>query len=323
MNRFLTTSGGSGLLAALCWLLPMFLPLLAPLQLLVPLPLLLIALRQGERVGLVAGMVPLLLAIVVTGNLLGSLITFLFLCGVPLLLARLLLGGWKVSQCLSFGYIVTAALLFLGMVAVAMMGIDMVSALERSLEQRIAPTRELFVAALAKNEGVSLRNVALFKEELQQMVTLMARIFPVVGLGGWFLVLSGNLLLVRRLLMKNRDTFQMVPEDLLTFRAPFFLVWPLIGSAMLALYATGNWRFMGLNLGLFLALPSLFQGLAVVQWSMRKLGVSSWLQGIYYTFLLLWTQVILAVTVIGLLDNWFDFRNRYLHGTEGKNSSGE
>ncbi|MBF0177559.1 MAG: DUF2232 domain-containing protein [Magnetococcales bacterium] len=323
MNRFLATPGGSGLVAALCWLGPLLMPLLAPLQLLVPLPLLLVALRQGERVGLMAGMIPLTLAILLTGNLTGSLVTFLFLCGIPLLMARLLRDGWKISQCLFLGYFIVAALMLLGMVAASAMGIDMVAALESSLESRVGPSRDLLLASLTKSEGMELQAVALLKEQMQQMVHMMARLLPAMGLGGWFLVLSANLLLARSLLVRHRDVFQIVPEDLSTFRAPFFLVWPLIVTTVLALFATGNWRFLGLNLGLFLALPSLFQGLAVVQWGMRKFRVSAMLQGVYFALLLIWTQVILVVMVIGLLDNWFDFRHRYLQGTEGKNASGE
>ncbi|MBF0136549.1 MAG: YybS family protein [Magnetococcus sp. DMHC-1] len=323
MNKILATPGGSGLLAGFCWLSPLFLPLLAPLQLLVPLPLLLTALRQGERYGWLASSIPLFLATLLTGNVLGSCIAYLFLCGIPLLLAGLLYRGWKVSQGLILTFLMAAVLMFLVLTILSLLNFDMVTTLERSLDHRIEPTRELLLNTITKSEGMNPRNVALFKEELQQMIHLMARIFPVLGLGGWFLVLSGNLLATRQLLLRNQDPFQTAQEDLTTFRAPFFLVWPLIISTTLAIFSTGNGRFLGLNLGLFLAIPSLFQGLAVVQWSFRKYGVSTFMQGFFYVILLLWIQVILLVTVLGLLDNWFDFRKRYLHGTEEKNSSGE
>ncbi|MBF0426217.1 MAG: DUF2232 domain-containing protein [Magnetococcales bacterium] len=312
MNRFLATPGGAGLAAAVCWLLPQFVPLFAPLRLLMPLPLLLVALRSGVWAGFAASVVPVFTDALATGAPLVSIGVFLFLAWVPLLLTWLLLCGWKVSQSLFVGYLIAVILLVLGMGVAGMKGVDIGPSMESLLDGVIAPIRDASVASMAKRGHADPRAVAIIQEETRHLVTFMARILPAVMIGGWFFIVCGNLLLARRLVAAESGGGLFVPEDLTAFRAPFFLVWPLIVAVVLAQFTGGNWQYFGLNLGLLLAIPSLFQGMAVIQWGMRTFKVPVWVQRIYQVFLLIWLQFLFVVALIGLLDHWFDFRGRYI-----------
>ena len=88
----------AGLIATLLLAIPLKLPLLTPLQMALPLPLLLVAIRQGNKAGLMALGIPILGAFVITQGWALPLVVGLLFGAFPLLVASLIRKGWAASQ---------------------------------------------------------------------------------------------------------------------------------------------------------------------------------------------------------------------------------
>ncbi|MBF0583703.1 MAG: DUF2232 domain-containing protein [Magnetococcales bacterium] len=316
VNKITTHPVSAGLLSAGLLLLPLWFPLLTPLQAVLPLPVLLVSLRAGHRAGWQAVAILMASAWAVGAGLLFPVVVFLLFAAFPLLAAWLLRGGWRIGQC-AFVAFLLGNLVLLAIMGWAMLGgVD----LPAQLAQSMNGLKDEVLTSLT-SRGMSAIDLAEFRDNLDQFITLISLLLPVMVLTGWFLIQVGNLLLARTLL--NRwEASQLVDEDLAALRLPFGLVWAVIAMALLALLTHGFWRHLGINWGIFLAVPYFFQGLAIIQRAFQWYNVSGFMRGMLLTALFFWTGMVLLVLLVGLFDTWIDFRLRFFHHREGETPSG-
>ncbi|MBF0460079.1 MAG: DUF2232 domain-containing protein [Magnetococcales bacterium] len=316
LNKITTHSVWSGLLSAGLLLLPLWTPLLTPVQGVVPLPLLLVALRSGNRAGGWAVAILLSCAWLISGGVVFPLAVFLLFAGFPLLAAWLLRAGWRTSQCALVAFLLGNLVLLGTLGWAALSGVD----LPVQLTHEMNALKEEVLATLT-TQGVSPFAQAEFRNGIDQLIAVVSLLLPVMLLTSWFLLQVGNLLAARALLNRWGEKW-LADENLAEMRLPFALVWMVIAMGLLAMLTHGTLRHLGMNWGIFLAIPYFFQGLAIIQRAFQWYNVGGVVRGILFTVLFFWTGMVLLVLLIGLFDTWIDFRLRFFHNREGQTPSG-
>jgi uncharacterized protein YybS (DUF2232 family) len=303
----------AGTLAALLLILPLSqIFLLFPLQLIVPLPIYLIALRHGIKAGVLAAVVPILFCFGVLGTIgLPLVLTYIVMIFFPLLAAWLLKGGWRPIQVLGSGFFLSLIFLTLFLLWSAFTG----NAFLDALHTQLMDGKQELLTTWSEANKFDAKLVVEMERNLDEAFRLFALLFPAMFASSWFSVQIGNLLLARYVVKRWRMEL-MVEQDLSQFRIPFFLVWPLISFGMLAFLTSGSMQQFGINLVLFLAIPYFFQGYSVIQKWFQYFKVSVFARTIFYIILMTWTALIVVVTVLGLFDTWADFRNRLINKGE-------
>ncbi|WP_130472255.1 DUF2232 domain-containing protein [Candidatus Magnetaquicoccus inordinatus] len=306
----------AGAMATILLLLPLWLPLLTPVQALVPLPLFLVTLRAGNRAGWWAVLVLLLGAGVVGGGGVFPLVVFLLFAAFPLLAARLLRQGWQTSHCALIAFLLGNGVLVVILAITLVMGLDMPLLLSAEMNGM----KEAVLTALGEQKMGSAA-LAEFRHTLEQIIAVVSLLLPAMVLTSWYLIQVANLLIARGVLLRWGE-WGIAAEHLSAMRLPFPLVWAVIAMALLAVFAQGPWRFVGFNWGLFLAVPYFFQGLAILHRALQWYQVSHMLRVAVYTALFFWTSLVLLLFLVGLFDTWIDFRLRFFDHKEGENPSG-
>ncbi len=103
------------------------------------------------------------------------------------------------------------------------------------------------------------------------------------------------------------------------WRLPDQLVWVAVGAGILLVIGRGAAGTIGTGLALICSLVYFFQGLAVMLHLLAKWGVPPYLRILLYLFLVLQSYGLLLLTIVGLADIWFDFRN---HNTDKSDEHG-
>ncbi|MBF0383531.1 MAG: DUF2232 domain-containing protein [Magnetococcales bacterium] len=303
----------AGTLAALLLIVPLGqIYLLFPLQLIVPLPIYLIALRQGNREGLLAAGVPILFCLGLLGQVaLPLVLTYVAMIFFPLLAAWLLRGGWRPIQVLGGGFILSLIFLVLFLLWSAITG----NAFLDGIHSQLMVSKQEILSSMGSSNQFDAKLTVEMEQSLDEAFKLFALLFPAMFLSSWFTIQVGNLLLVR-FVLKRWQMPLIAEQDLSSLRIPFFLVWPVIVFGLLAFLTTGSLQQFGINMVLFLAIPYFFQGYSVVQKLFQHYKVSVFARVIFYMMLVTWSALILAVTVLGLFDTWVDFRSRLTTGAD-------
>ncbi|MBF0271148.1 MAG: DUF2232 domain-containing protein [Magnetococcales bacterium] len=308
----------AGTQALVLMILPMGLPLLVPLQMVAPLPVLLTALWGGSRSGWIGAAIPVVGAFLLGDGLRFPLTAFLLFFGFPLLAARMVRAGWKVSHCLGVAFLSGVGIMLLFFVWTLFMGIDFQA--ETALKLDTFKTHVLATIAKKGGDAVILADA---RTVLEPVLAVMALLLPGFVVSGWFLLHAGNLLAARTLVGKWGGTTLFAVEDLTEWRLPFPLVWVVIGAALPAFAASGFLHMLGANLVLVLAILYFMQGMSIVQAAFRRYPVSGVVRSFFYLAMFLWYQVVLVVTALGLFDIWVDFRTRFFRTSkEGGNPPG-
>ncbi len=301
----------AGSLAALFLILPQGLMyLLFPLQLIAPLPILLLGMRSGVKDAGLACLVPALFSLTIMGQFAWPLImTFILMVWFALLAIWLLRGGWRPVQVLGGGYFLALGLLILFLLGSMLMGGGPLD----SIHDHMMGIKKEIIDSLSASKEFDAKLTADVGRSMDDMFKLFAMLFPALFLSSWYVVQVGNLLLARHIL-KRWDMPLMAEQDMASLRIPFFLVWPLIASGVLAFATSGAPQQFGFNLALFLVVPYFFQGYSVIQKGFVHYKVSVFFRAIFYVLLLSWSTLLLLVTVLGLFDTWLDFRSRLTGG---------
>ncbi len=288
---------GAGALAAVLFGLGAFVPALAPLAVVSPLPIAVQRLR-GKAVS--AWLATLLAAaLVAAAQSPEPALRFLLALALPgLLLGESLARGRGLLRGCSwaFGLLVlevALALLFAG---------DLIA------RQTLAPIEQLrseaFLAQM-RASGASAEAVAGFADWVEVQRDVLAVVFPAVWIIAAALLVLANAGLLRFYLLR-RDPGWLEDGEFERVRFPLALVvvFVLAGAAV-ALPAARPFAYNAL---LIVAFFFALQGLAVVAFYARRLAAPALLRVALLVLVLVnpWSQYILAL--VGLFDNWFDFR---------------
>ncbi len=288
---------GAGALSALLFGLVALEPALAPLAFLSPRPM-------GVQ-GLPGGTASAWLSIVLAGALVaaatvpGAAVGYLLTLALPgLLLGESLARGRGLLRGCAWAFAlltieVSLALLFAG------------DAIARRSVEPIEQLRSLAFLSELKASGVPADRVSEFAEQAGELREVMAVVFPAIWVIGAAVLVLVNAALLRLYLLR-RDPGWLEDGEFERIRFPLGLVLVFVtAGASVALPVA---RPAAYNALLLVAFFFALQGLAVVGYYARRLAAPPLLRAALLVLVLAnpWAPQILAL--LGLFDNWFDFR---------------
>jgi uncharacterized protein YybS (DUF2232 family) len=288
---------GAGVSAAALFAAPQFVPILAPLALVSPFPLVLQRLAGGAGGALLATML--------AASLVGAMVApapavvFLVVLAAPtLLLGESLARGRGLLRGCGWAFVL---LVVETAVALTFFSGSMAEHLLSPLDYW---TSEAFLKGL-RSEGMSPESVTLLTQQLTELRRALAVVFPAVYVIGSAVLVMANAALLR-LYLSRRDPGWLEDGEFERVRWPLGLVLTFVVSG--AAVALPQARPVAYNVLLVTAFFFVLQGLAVVAFYVRRLAGPPLLKAVVALLVLAnpWAPQILGL--LGLFDNWFDFR---------------
>src|SRR5918996_19194 len=134
-------------------------------------------------------------------------------------------------------------------------------------------------------------------------------LFPGLMATSWLVMVVLNAVLAQALAV--RLGWERPPGPGLTrLQLPSWL-WPALGAAgLVALLGEHGWGFLGRSLLIVFVVPYVFLGLAVIHTLVRRWSHPSWLLAAVYAALVLLGWPILAVLLLGFVEDWAHLRRR-------------
>jgi uncharacterized protein YybS (DUF2232 family) len=288
---------GAGALSALLFGSAGFVPALAPLSMVSPLPLAVQRLRGGAAAAwLAAGLAAALVA--AASAPVAALFYLLVLAAPGLLLGEALVRGRGLLRGCAWAFFALVAEVAAGLVLFP-------SAMaERFLAPIDGLRSEAFLAELRAG-GLPPERVSEFTAQVGSLRDALAVVFPAAWVIGAAVLVAANAALLRAYLLR-RDPGWLEEGEFERVRWPLGLVVAFVLSGAAVVFPLA--RPAAYNALLVAAFFFALQGLAVVAFYARRLAGPPLLRAAVVVLVLVnpWAPQILAL--LGLFDNWFDFR---------------
>jgi uncharacterized protein YybS (DUF2232 family) len=155
---------------------------------------------------------------------------------------------------------------------------------------------------------ISAENINLIKDNENNMINDITRMFPSIVIISATLVIWINFILGRNYLGKAGIIFTGFIA-LARWKVPDFIIWIFIVSGALLFMPYENINFFGSNIFLVTCFIYFLQGLAIVSFFFQIKNAPYFLRFLFY-FLIAVEQffMIPIITAVGLFDIWIDFR---------------
>lgn len=136
-------------------------------------------------------------------------------------------------------------------------------------------------------------------------------LFPGLMATSWLIMIVLNAVLAQ--VLATRMGWNRRPSpDLTALELPGWL-WPALGAAgLVALVGDHGWGFLGRSLLIVFVVPYIFLGLAVIHTLVRRWSHPGWLLAAIYGALVLLGWPILAVLLLGFVEDWAHLRRRFV-----------
>jgi uncharacterized protein YybS (DUF2232 family) len=155
-----------------------------------------------------------------------------------------------------------------------------------------------------KTLGVSEKEINTLSENLKNLTYTITRIMPSLMIMFYGSIFFLNLPIMERLTKVKFKNF-----NLIDFTSPFPVIWGFIisGFGIFLLNKSFIWWIL-LNVFISTSFIFLIQGFGVVEHWFRKLNYSRLMKNFFYVLILFSQFLLVTIAIIGLFDNWFDFR---------------
>jgi len=294
-------AAGAGAFSAALFAASLWLPPFGFLGCLVsPLPLAVVACRQGARGALIAGGVAIAVLLLVAGPVGAAVYASQFAAGG--VAVGLALRGRLRPEVVVGGYtILSTAAFWAGLTLLsAQAGMGPLAFLDETLRQAVQQAGTFLLHGEADAQAALA--VQTWAEETGRVLSLA---FP--GLYAVLAVLTGWLNAV----LARRAVPEAAGDPWSRWRAPEAWIWGLIASGLLALLTSGALGAVALNV--FVAALGVYflQGLAVMHHLFEARAFPRLFRVFAYALLFVQLPVMLVVAGVGAFDLWFDFRTRW------------
>lgn len=267
-----------------------------------PIPPAILGMRLGPAWGIAAVALAAAAVFATSGNL--ATLLYLLQFGLPAALLPLLLKrgvAWDRTIAATIGVMVLfgALVLFAVSSGTGQSPLTFIDAqIDTEIDQALTLMQDFAGTEPNSESAESLREVTA------SMGELMRRAYP-----GMLLVVCAVLQLVTVAVLALAARPAGLPGvPFARWRSPDWLIWGLIAAGFAVVFAEGPGQSVAINV-LIILLPIYFlQGLAVVEHFLAQKGLSLWLRGISYLFLLVVNPLPMIVTGVGVFDLWVDFR---------------
>jgi Predicted membrane protein (DUF2232) len=266
----------------------------------VQLPLML----AGLAMGLTASMVAVASALLINGVIAGAVATMIY--GVIQALPALIVVRQALLSRQDGGKVewYPPGLLLAQLTCVAGLGIGLAFLLLLDHPGGLQGAIEGFLASALVEMG-AIEAEAASSSALGPWIFL----FPGLMATSWLVMVVLNAVLAQALAVRLGWNRRPSP-DLTSLELPGWL-WPALGAAALvALLGDHGWGFLGRSLLIVFVVPYVFLGLAVIHTLVRRWSHPSWLLAAVYGALVLLGWPILAVLLLGFVEDWAHLRRR-------------
>jgi uncharacterized protein YybS (DUF2232 family) len=283
-----------------------WMPVIGPFfSLLIPLPFLFYFCKLEMKEGLMNGAITLLI-VGLLGKMTGQAHLFLFCFEfgiVGLVISELFKRKLPIGATVLWG---TASMLFMGAVFLYLAGmsegqgpVDMILGyLQTNLNKTVG---------IYEQAGLEQEKIEQIKLVFDFLSKLIARIYPALIIISTGFVVWLNVILSKSVFRAGRLSYPSFGEAD-RWCAPEFLVWGMIGSGFALFLPSTDIKFVAENLLIVLSAIYVFHGLSILMFFFNKHRIPAWARvGIY--FLIVLQQIfIILLALVGLFDNWADFR---------------
>jgi hypothetical protein len=266
----------------------------------VQLPLML----AGLAMGLTASMVAVAGALLINGVIAGAVATMIY--GVIQALPALIVVRQALLSRQDGGKVewYPPGLLLAQLTCVAGLGIGLAFLLLLDHPGGLQGAIEAFLASALVEMG-AIEAEAVPSAELGPWMFL----FPGLMATSWLVMVVLNAVLAQALAVRFGWNRRPSP-DLTRLELPSWL-WPAVGAAgLVALLGDHGWGFLGRSLLIVFVVPYVFLGLAVIHTLVRRWSHPTWLLAALYAALVLLGWPILAVLLLGFVEDWAHLRRR-------------
>ena len=280
--------------------------------LVIPLPAVYYRIRLGTKKTVIVTFCSLIFLLFLSGGLSADL---LFVAGM------LLLGfsmGEFVEKNLPVEKIIGYAcgiVLLAGTFGLALYGNISNLGLVRVVSDYISKNLELTLA-LYVSMGMPEESIMMLSNSMEQITYVLVRILPSLCAAGLLFSAWLNLLLAKRVLRTEKYSYQAFVR-LSAWKAPDFLVWGVIGCALMLLLPGSFLKMLGLNGVVVFTIIYFFQGIAIISFYFEKKKIPVAIRVLLYGTIIIQQIFILAIAGIGFFDVWANFRQL------GKNNNDE
>ncbi len=291
-------------ITSLIMVLTVFLPIIGLFcTVLIPLPVFFFRAKLGRAVGAAVPALSLLVTTAIIGRLAMD----------SLFLVELLIIGFVLGELIEMNISIERTMVYTcgAVVSTSLAGLLIVSSLTGQsllslVSDYIRKNLELSMA-LYRDMGVSEEALQLLAHSLNKLQEVLLGITPALVIISTLITAWVVLLLAKPLFLRKGLFF---PEhgNLNRWKAPEFLVWAVIGSAVMLLIPHSFLRTVGLN-GLMISLTVyFFQGMAIVSFFFEKKHLPRLLRIFLYSLIFFQQIVLLVVVGLGFFDIWVNFR---------------
>ncbi len=155
---------------------------------------------------------------------------------------------------------------------------------------------------------MSERPDALPSDALQSIQTLLGWVLPgMLALSLWFM--WGINLVFARKVATYYGFYTGDPRAVLHFQPAIWSGGLLFISLLAANFAGGDVQYMGVTVALFISGVLAFNGVSVVHLWLRSRALAALIVLMYF-MLMFWSMMILPFIMLGMLDLWFNYRNK-------------
>ncbi len=174
-----------------------------------------------------------------------------------------------------------------------------------SLEQSLDEALGLY----QKSETLPAETLYLLAQSFSRIKEWLPRLLPSSLISIALTIIWGTLALGNRLI--QRHTGQSPWPEYRYWKLPEKLVWMVIGAAGLVLLPIPAARDTGLNLLIITGVLYFFQGLAIALFFVERWKIPLLMRSLLLMIFFFQSLGALFLSVLGITDVWFDFRQRY------------
>ena len=279
-------------------------PVLGQIALLIaPVPLILIMVREGKMQGMLAlGLATAAIAVVAGGHAV-FVVIFLSFGFMAMGLADGLRWRWKPENAVLIGGMLTLVALVVVLAPfLSQGGKSPVTLTEEYLRTSIAEAQQLYTQLGLIDVAEAMAQVT------DTVVYYLVRLLPGIIIVTTLLQAACCYGMARSLLLRKDPSAAILSEpSLAAWHAPDAWVWGLIAALGLVALPNVTIRFIGMNIVLVYLLIYSAQGIALVEFTLRKAKIGTIWRSLILS-LIVALPVIIPVIALGVVDIWADFR---------------